>query len=695
MSCEEIQERLTDALLGEAPTSVREDLLEHAATCPACAGAAEELGRTLALLRASSWPAEAVLGQAERQRLFERATAPRRPLRWLAVAASLAAAAVVAAVGVPALQRARVEPPPPRVLPAPVPLARAADPVPATRPPAPRVPQVAPRAVPTPAVSATLHPSVPPGTLAVVPLDTVADATSRSAKDSSGQGPLVGTRPRQRVGVEPAGESRQAALLGLQAPGAVQVAGTMGDFAVSVLPPPPTAMFFEHRGTSPWVATERDHLSTFGLDVDTASYTLARSYIRRGQLPPPEAVRVEEFVNALSSDEPDPGGATFGISVETAGSPFDDSRTFLRVGIRAKDVARRDRKPARLVFLVDVSGSMQMENRLELVKRSLRLLVDRLDERDSIGIVAYGSSARVVLSSTPASERDLILEAVERLRPEGSTNLEAGLQLAYAMASGAFDGRGVNRVVLCTDGVANNGVTDPQALLAQVKHRATAGIDLMALGFGMGNYNDALLQRLADEGDGQYAYIDDFSEARRFFLRDLTGVLETVARDARAQVEFDPKRVESYRLLGYEKRDIADDDFRNDAVDAGEVNAGQTVTALYELRLSFGEGSPGVVRVRFQDPETRAPAEVHREIGDVSADVRFEDASPELQLTVVAARFAEHLRQSGHVPRRERLQALVHLTQRLPPATLRREGARELCGLIREAARIVQERGRD
>ena len=172
-------------------------------------------------------------------------------------------------------------------------------------------------------------------------------------------------------------------------------------------------------------------------------------------------------------------------------------------------------------------------------------------------------------------------------------------------------------------------------------------------------------------------------------------MLETVARDARAQVEFDPKRVESYRLLGYEKRDIADDDFRNDAVDAGEVNAGQTVTALYELRLSFGEGPLGVVRVRFQDPETRAPSEVHREIGDASADVRFEDASPQLQLTVVAARFAEHLRRSRFVPPSERFESLVQLSRRLPPATLRREDARELVGLVRDAARLIRERGRD
>jgi Ca-activated chloride channel homolog len=683
MICQDVQDRLSDALLGEAPPSVREELLDHAARCAACAGAAEELRQTLDLLRASSWPAEAVLGPAGRTRLFQRATAPRRPVRWLAVAASLAAAAVVAAAFVPALQRARVEPPPP-VLPEPAPLPRAADPAPPPRPPVPSAPKAVPTAVPSAVPSRAASPAPPPpvpSTLASFPLGPGVDSSSVPRK----------AVPEVAIG---AAGSRQAALLGLQAPGTVQVAGVMEDFAVSMPASPPRAMFFEHRGTNPWVATERDQLSTFGLDVDTASYTLARSYIRRGQLPPPEAVRIEEFVNALSSDEADPGAETFGIGLETVESPFDPARTFLRVAIRAKDVARRDRQPARLVFLVDVSGSMQMENRLDLVKRSLRLLVERLDGRDSIGIVAYGSSARVILSSTPASERDVILEAVERLRPEGSTNLEAGLQLAYAMASGAFDSRAVNRVVLCTDGVANNGLTDPRALLAQVKHRATAGIDLMALGFGMGNYDDALLQRLADEGDGQYAYIDDLAEARRFFLRDLTGVLQTVARDARAQVEFDPKRVEGYRLLGYEKRDLADDDFRNDAVDAGEVNAGQTVTALYELRLSFGEGPIGVVRVRFQDPVTRAPAEVHREIADAPAGVRFEDASAPMQLTVLAARFAEHLRQSRHLPPGERPHVLIGVAQRLPDATRRREDAADLIALVREAERLFRQRGR-
>ncbi|MET0554176.1 MAG: von Willebrand factor type A domain-containing protein, partial [Vicinamibacteria bacterium] len=287
MSCQDVQDRLTDALLGEAPPSVREALLDHAARCAACAGAAEELRQTLDLLRASAWPVEAVLGPAERTRLFERATAPRRPVRWLAAAASLAAAAVVAAVAVPSLQRARLPPPPP-VLPEPAPSARAADPAPALRPPAPSVPAAVPRAVPKPAASAVPPPPAPQGTLAVLPVERIADVTTLAANGSSAEGPLVGTRPRQRV-TAPSEERVEAGLLGLQAPGAVQVAGVMGDFAGGVSAPPPPAMFFEHRGTNPWVATERDHLSTFGLDVDTASYTLARSYIRRGQLPPPAA----------------------------------------------------------------------------------------------------------------------------------------------------------------------------------------------------------------------------------------------------------------------------------------------------------------------------------------------------------------------------------------------------------------------
>jgi Ca-activated chloride channel family protein len=331
---------------------------------------------------------------------------------------------------------------------------------------------------------------------------------------------------------------------------------------------------------------------------------------------------------------------------------------------------------------------MRLENRLGLVRRTLRLLVERLDERDWIGLVVYGTSGRVVLRPTPVSERETILEAIESLEPEGSTNLEQGLELGYQLAVASYDPTAANRVVLCTDGVANNGVTDASGLLARIRQQAEKGIDMIALGFGMGNYNDALLQRLADEGDGQYAYIDDYAEAKRFFLRELTGVLETVARDARAQVEFDPRRVERYRLIGYEKRDIADEDFRNDAVDAGEVNAGQTVTVLYELALHSGDGPLGTVRLRFADPHAGSVEEIQREIPSESVRPRFQDASAGFQLSVLAARFAEHLRRSRWLARSESLQDVLSLARALPPATARTDEARDLVGLIQDAMRL-------
>ncbi len=631
MNCQEVQERLTDALLDETPTDERQAILDHAAGCAACGEETAGLRQTLDLLREADWPAEAELSADRRGRLMERASKRQRLVRWpFVAAASVAAAVLVAAVSIPSLLRARM----------PVPLPEPADRRVALR--------YEPAAPPPVRVGGTLGPAV----------KRVPDspAFSRHYDGESVEGGVAGGVPGGVVG---------GVVAGL-----------------------PDGMYFDHPGTNPFVATEKDALSTFGLDVDTASYTLARNYIRRGLLPPPEAVRVEEFVNALPQDYPATAGETFGIHLEAAPSPFRDGRTFLRVGIRAKDVPRVNRKPAHLTFVVDVSGSMAMENRLGLVRRSLRLLVDRLDERDWIGLVVYGTNGRVVLRPTPVSEREIILDAIESLESEGSTNLEEGLDLGYRMATGSYDPTATNRVVLCTDGVANNGVTDPRVLLRQIKQHAQKGIDMIALGFGMGNYNDALLQKLADEGDGQYAYIDDYPEAKRFFLRDLTGVLETVARDARVQVEFDERRVERYRLIGYEKRDIADEDFRNDAVDAGEVNAGQTVTVLYELTLREGDGPLGTVRVRYVDPGTGTPDEVHSEIDGDTVRPSFEEATPRYQLTVVAARFAEHLRKSRWVAREESLRDVLDLAGSLPPATARTPEAKNLVSLIRDAVRL-------
>jgi Ca-activated chloride channel homolog len=456
---------------------------------------------------------------------------------------------------------------------------------------------------------------------------------------------------------------------------------------------PAPDMFFQHQGTNPFVAVEEDPLSTFGLDVDTASYTVARNYLTRGELPPASAVRVEEFVNALPADYAPPRNEAFAIHVEAAPSPFRRGYHLLRVGLKAREVRAHERKRANLTFVIDVSGSMAMENRLGLVQRSLRLLVDRLDERDRIGIVVYGTNGRVVLDPTPASDRRSILRAIDSLRPEGSTNLEEGLDLGYRMAVEEADPAANNRVVLCTDGVANNGVTDPATLLKRIHARAQKRVFLTALGFGMGNYNDALLQKLADEGDGQYAYIDNDREAERFFLRDLSGVLEVVARDAKAQVQFDPAAVASYRLLGYEKRDVADEDFRNDDVDGGEIGAGHAVTVLYELKLRNAGRRLGTVNVRFIDPESGDARELAREVEDSDVRDSFEAASPGFRVAAVMARFAEHLRQSYWL-KGESLEDVLAVAERLPARALRDTESADVLDLMRQAVALSSPRGR-
>jgi len=326
------------------------------------------------------------------------------------------------------------------------------------------------------------------------------------------------------------------------------------------------------------------------------------------------------------------------------------------------------------------------------VKRSLGLLIDKLDERDTIGIVVYGTTGRRVLAPTSVDNRDRILAAIERLRPEGSTNLQDGLDLGYEMAMESFTRGASNRVVLCTDGVANTGQTEADALLARIRNEAKRGIDMMALGFGMGNYNDALLQRLADEGNGQYAYIDDLGEARAFFLRKLTSVLEVVARDAKAQVEFNPARVERYRLLGYEKRDVADRDFRNDAVDAGEINSGHSVTALFEVKLvgGPGRGRIGTARIRYKTGPRSEGIEFSREIADKALAPGFAQASPAFRTAFVAARFAEHLRKSYWV-KDESLASLQPLADELPES----QPTNELADLIRRATRLIKPQPRE
>jgi Ca-activated chloride channel family protein len=412
--------------------------------------------------------------------------------------------------------------------------------------------------------------------------------------------------------------------------------------------PAPQDNYFQNYGVNPFEDPREDHLSTFSLDVDTASYSVARRYVNDGNLPPADAVRVEEFVNYFKQDYPTPADIAFGLYADGAPSPFNtDGTYFLRFGVQGYQVLDEDRKPASLTFVIDVSGSMAQENRLELVKQSLQMLVDRLRPADTVAIVVYGSDAHVMLYPTSGEDRNYILNTIYSLQSEGSTNAEAGLRLGYQLAWQAFRPGMINRVILCSDGVANVGATGPEAILEQIRGYADQGITLTTVGFGMGNFNDVLMEQLADGGDGHYAYVDDLDEARRLFVEDMTSTLQVIAYDAKIQVDFNPDIVARYRLVGYENRAVADQDFRNDAVDAGEIGAGHSATALYAIMLQPGaEGRIATVQLRWQNTETRQVQEINGNFNTWDLAPSFDHASPHYQLSVIAAQYAEILRRS-------------------------------------------------
>lgn len=408
------------------------------------------------------------------------------------------------------------------------------------------------------------------------------------------------------------------------------------------------AMFFQNYGVNPFVDTEDDHLSTFAADVDDASYVLTRSYLERGDLPPTEAIRVEEFINHFDYRYASPNHGPFAVYIEGAPSASGRNSELLRIGIKGMDVRRRERKPVDLVFVIDCSGSMNREDRLELVKRSLGYLVDQLTRNDRVGIVMYNTSAAIVLEPTHASCKGLILEAIDRLYAAGSTNAEAGLRLGFQMAARCLDEERSIRVILCSDGVANVGNTDAETLLGEIKRYGKMGITLSTVGVGMGNYNDVLLEQLADKGNGKYAYVDDLAEARRIFVENLTGTLEVIARDVKIQVDFNPDMVRSWRLVGYENRDVADEKFRDNREDGGEMGAGHAVTALYELKLHDhrSNGNIGTVYIRYKDPDTFRASELSRAISARDFVGRFSSASTSFRLAATAAEFAEILKKS-------------------------------------------------
>lgn len=406
---------------------------------------------------------------------------------------------------------------------------------------------------------------------------------------------------------------------------------------------------FQDPGTNPVTDPDEDRISTFAMDVDTASYTIAQRFVADGNLPDPSSIRVEEWINAFDQGYAPPRQDTFAVHVDGAATPFDgQGEVLLRVGIKARESSERRRPDAALTFVIDTSGSMEREGRLELVKDSLRKLVDALGDGDSIAVVTFGDDARVVLDPTPASERREILGAIDRLQPGGSTNLAAGLRLGYSLARETRLGEGgIDRVILASDGVANVGLTDADQILGQIRDDAATGIELVSIGVGMGNYNDALLEQLADQGDGFYAYVNDLEEARRLFREDLVGTLQTVALDAKVQVRFDPDVVASYRLIGYENRAIPDSQFRDPNVDAGAIGAGHAVTALYALTFrddAPGDGRLGSVGLRWTEPDASRESQLDREIAIADVTRRFDDADPTFRFDAIVAATAESLR---------------------------------------------------
>ena len=464
--------------------------------------------------------------------------------------------------------------------------------------------------------------------------------------------------------------------------------------AVTTLVPPngETApdMFFEDYGVNPFIDTEDDNLSTFAIDVDTGAYTIMRRYLRDGSLPPDESVRVEEYINYFNQAYPRPENGAFAIHLECAPTPYGENERYqlVRVGIQGYDVDPAQRPDATLIFVIDVSGSMDRENRLRLVKESLRLLLDQLRPTDRVGLVVYGSRAHVILEPTSVDSRRTIMRAIDRLQPEGSTNAAEGIMLAYELAEEYARPGQINRLILCSDGVANVGQTAADAILAY----AAEGISLSTFGFGMGNYNDVLMEQLADQGDGNYTYIDTLDEAERVFADKLTATIFTIAKDAKIQVEFNPSVVERYRLLGYENRAVADEDFRNDTVDAGEIGAGHSVTALYEVKFA-PDSSPAetalTVRVRYADPDTAEVTEIESYLAQQDFAPSFTAASLHFQLTATVAEYAEILRDS-YWAQDSSLAAVGEDAQRIAQGLEQDTAVQEFAELVDTAVSLAQ-----
>ena len=444
--------------------------------------------------------------------------------------------------------------------------------------------------------------------------------------------------------------------------------GYVGNVAQQYEPRENTERYAEHRD-NPVHRVSEEPVSTFSIDVDTGSYANVRRMLREGMRPPADAVRAEEMINYFDYGHPAPTSldVPFRVTTELAAAPWNGKHQVLMIGIKGYDVPKAELPPANLVFLIDTSGSMQEPAKLPLLKRSFAKLVEQLRPQDRVSMVAYAGSAGVVLEPTPGSDKDAILAALGKLEAGGSTNGGEGIRLAYAMAKQGWRKGGVNRVILATDGDFNVGVTDPKALETLVADQRKNGVALTTLGFGEGNYNDAMAEHLADVGDGNHAYIDTDQEARKVLVREMQATLLTIAKDVKIQIEFNPAQIAEYRLIGYENRVLAREDFANDKVDAGDIGAGHEVTALYELTpvgsgaeqlppLRYGQAAPsksdardgefGHLRLRYKRPGEDASRLIERAM--LASELRA-TPSPTLRFAAAVAAYADALRGGTHL----------------------------------------------
>ena len=418
---------------------------------------------------------------------------------------------------------------------------------------------------------------------------------------------------------------------------------------------------YQKQPENPVKAVAQEPVSTFSIDVDTGSYANVRRFLNNGRLPPKDAVRIEEIVNYFPYSYPLPqDGRPFAVHTQTVDSPWQPEAKLIKIGIQAQDTAKKNLPPANLVFLVDVSGSMDSPDKLPLVKKALRLLTQQLRAQDKVTIITYASGEKLVLPPTSGKDKDTILRAVNSLEAGGATSGERALRMAYDEAQKAFVKNGINRILLATDGDFNVGVADTETLKSMVAEKRKSGISLSTLGFGTGNYNEAMMEQIADAGDGNYSYIDSEKEAKKVLQHQLTSTLATVAQDVKIQVEFNPATVKEYRLVGYTNRTLRNEDFNNDKVDAGDIGSGHSVTALYEIipqgktgwladsryqKAPAADGSKNeyaYVKVRYKLPGQSASKLIEQPVPARSIPLAQADA--DTRLALAAASYAQQLR---------------------------------------------------